>query len=135
MTRKSTLSAESVAVINHVKAHTQCTVPQLCEAFPSVHRTQLLKRLNNLRALGWLDVASNDTGVAVWFIRAAARATKVHTTTPAEPQSAPTPPPAGQIAGPRVHNVMAGHYVPPRGPALRPGALDYRNCPSVGYRC
>ena len=40
-----------------------------------------------------------------------------------------------QVAQPRRVDVMSGTYVPARGPALRPGALDYRSCPSVGYRC
>ena len=42
---------------------------------------------------------------------------------------------ARQVAQPRRVDVMAGTYVPARGPALRAGALDYRSCPSVGYRC
>ena len=39
------------------------------------------------------------------------------------------------VAPPRRVNVMAGTYVPSCGPALRPGSLDFRTCPSVGYRC
>lgn len=42
---------------------------------------------------------------------------------------------AAPVALPRRVNVMAGTYVPARGPALRPGAMDFRGCPSVGYRC
>ena len=42
---------------------------------------------------------------------------------------------AASVALPRRVNVMSGNYVPARGPALRPGALDFRSCPSVGYRC
>ena len=42
---------------------------------------------------------------------------------------------AALVALPRRVNVMSGTYVPPRGPALRAGAMDFRNCPSVGYRC
>ena len=42
---------------------------------------------------------------------------------------------AALVALPRRVNVMSGTYVPPRGPALRPGAMDFRGCPSVGYRC
>ena len=36
---------------------------------------------------------------------------------------------------PRRVDVMSGNYVPARGPALRAGAMDFRSCPSVGYRC
>ena len=42
---------------------------------------------------------------------------------------------AAPVALPRRVNVMSGTYVPPRGPALRAGAMDFRSCPSVGYRC
>lgn len=42
---------------------------------------------------------------------------------------------AATVALPRRVNVMAGTYVPARSPALRPGAMDFRSCPSVGYRC
>lgn len=42
---------------------------------------------------------------------------------------------AARVALPRRVNVMSGTYAPPRGPALRPGAMDFRSCPSVGYRC
>ena len=42
---------------------------------------------------------------------------------------------AALVALPRRVNVMSGTYVPPRSPALRAGAMDFRSCPSVGYRC
>lgn len=42
---------------------------------------------------------------------------------------------AAPVALPRRVNVMSGDYVPARSPVLRPGALDFRACPSVGYRC
>lgn len=42
---------------------------------------------------------------------------------------------AALLALPRRVNVMSGTYAPARGPALRPGAMDFRSCPSVGYRC
>ena len=42
---------------------------------------------------------------------------------------------AAPVALPRRVNVMSGSYVPASGPALRPGSLDFRACPSVGYRC
>ena len=42
---------------------------------------------------------------------------------------------AAPVALPRRVNVMSGTYVPARGPALRAGAMDFRSCPSVGYRC
>ena len=42
---------------------------------------------------------------------------------------------AAPVALPRRVDVMSGNYVPARSPALRAGAMDFRSCPSVGYRC
>ena len=35
----------------------------------------------------------------------------------------------------RLHSDGYGDGRTWRGPALRPGAMDFRSCPSVGYRC
>ena len=132
MNRKSTLSPESAAVIKHLKEHGRCTAAVLCMHFAAMSRKQLLKRLGNLVDLGWLDFDRTDSGDKVWFVRSSARAVAVHTTEPKEPPSATA---ALPVALPRRVNVMSGTYVPPRGPALRAGAMDFRGCPSVGYRC
>ena len=132
MSRKSTLSPESAAVIKHLKEHGRCTAAALCMHFAAMSRKQLLKRLGNLVDLGWLDFDRTDSGDKVWFVRSSARAVAVHTTEPKEPPSATA---ALPVALPRRVNVMSGTYVPARGPALRAGAMDFRNCPSVGYRC
>ena len=132
MNRKSTLSPESVAVIKHLKEHGRCTAAVLCMHFAAMSRKQLLKRLGNLVDLGWLDFDRTDSGDKVWFVRSSARAVAVHTTEPKEPPSATA---ALPVALPRRVNVMSGTYVPARGPALRAGAMDFRSCPSVGYRC
>ena len=138
MTRKSTLSPESAALIAHIKANGTCTVVALRPHFADFNRPQLLKRLGNLVALGWLDFTWNDAGDKTWFIRASARAIPVHTVHTAQPTASTTPcagQPAPAIAAPRRVDVMSGTYVPTRGPALRAGAMEFRNCPSVGYRC
>ena len=132
MSRKSTLSPESAAVIKHLKEHGRCTAAVLCMHFAAMSRKQLLKRLGNLVDLGWLDFDRTDSGDKVWFVRSSARAVAVHTTEPKEPPSATA---ALPVALPRRINVMSGTYVPTRGPALRAGAMEFRNCPSVGYRC
>ena len=132
MNRKSTLSPESAAVIKHLKEHGRCTAAVLCMHFAAMSSKQLLKRLGNLVDLGWLDFDRTDSGDKVWFVRSSARAVAVHTTEPKEPPSATA---ALPVALPRRVNVMSGTYVPTRGPALRAGAMDFRNCPSVGYRC
>ena len=132
MNRKSTLSPESAAVIKHLKEHGRCTAAVLCMHFAAMSRKQLLKRLGNLVDLGWLDFDRTDSGDKAWFVRSSARAVAVHTTEPKEPPSATA---ALPVALPRRVNVMSGTYVPARGPALRAGAMDFRGCPSVGYRC
>ena len=132
MSRKSTLSPESVAVIKHLKEHGRCTAAVLCMHFAAMSRKQLLKRLGNLVDLGWLDFDRTDSGDKAWFVRSSARAVAVHTTEPKEPPSATA---ALSVALPRRVNVMSGTYVPARSPALRAGAMDFRSCPSVGYRC
>lgn len=132
MTRKSTLSPESAALIAHIKAHGACTAVALLPHFADMGRTQLFKRLGNLVALGWIDFSWDDAGDKTWFIRASARAIAIHTAAPAAScQAEPAPP----IAEPRRINVMAGVYMPPAGPALRPGALDFQRVGSVGFRC
>ena len=132
MTRKSTLSPESAALITHIKAHGACTAVALLPHFADMGRTQLFNRLGNLVALGWIDFSWDDAGDKTWFIRASARAIAIHTAAPAAPCQAE---PAQPIAGPRRVNVMAGVYMPPAGPALRPGALDFQRVGSVGFRC
>ena len=150
MTRKSTLSPESAALIAHIKANGTCTVVALRPHFADFNRPQLLKRLGNLVDLGWLDFTWSDAGDKTWFIRPSARAIPVHTvqTLPTLPTAQPAAPtestasttpcaaePAPPIAGPRRVNVMAGTYLPPAGPALRAGALDFQRVGSVGSRC
>lgn len=132
MSRKSTLSPESAAVIKHLKEHGRCTAAALCMHFAAMSRKQLLKRLGNLVDLGWLDIDRADSGDKVWFVRSSARAVAVHTT---EPKELPLATAALPVALPRRINVMLGEYVPPRMVSLRPGSLDYQRIESRGHRC
>lgn len=86
MTRKSTLSAASVAVVNHLKANRRQTVSQLLAHFEGISRTVLNKRLRNLLALGWLDFATDEVGERIWFVRASARAVVARTAEPDAPR-------------------------------------------------
>ena len=132
MSRKSTLSPESAAVIKHLKEHGRCTAAVLCLQFAAMSRKQLLKRLGNLVDLGWLDFDRTDSGDKAWFVRSSARAVAVHTT---EPKESPSETEALPVALPRRINVMLGEYVPPRMVSLRPGSLDYQRIESRGHRC
>ncbi len=129
MSRKSTLSPESGAVIRHLKAHGRCTAAALRPHFAAMSRAQLVRRLDSLVILGWLDFVWNEAGDKTWSIRSSARAIPVHTT---EPEEEPEPLP---VALPRRINVMVGDYVPPRMASLRPGSLDYQRIESRGHRC
>lgn len=129
MSRKSTLSAESGAVIRHLKAHGRSTVAALRPHFTAMSRAQLVRRLDSLVTLGWLDFGWTEAGDKTWCIRSSARAIPVHTTEPEEP------PAALPVALPRRINVMTGDYVPPRMSSLRPGSLDYQRIESRGHRC
>ncbi len=132
MNRKSTLSPESVAVIKHLKEHGRCTVTALRPHFAAMSRPQLVKRLGNLVALGWLEFDWTEAGDKTWFVRSSARAVPVHTTAPdAQPSEVAAMP----VALPRRINVMVGEYVPQHMASLRPGALDYQRIASRGYRC
>ena len=52
------------------------------------------------------------------------------------PGRRPAPPPLPGVAPARQVQVMYGPtYVPPRAPALRPGALDFKACASRGHSC
>ena len=133
MTRKSTLSPESAAVIKHLKEHGSSTAFAMHPQFQDMSRTQLLKRLGNLVDLGWLDFTWNNAGDKMWFLRASARAIPVHTVADEAPhQAAPAPP---VLVPPRRINVMVGNYTPPPMAPARPGALDYQRYASQGVRC
>ncbi len=89
----------------------------------------LRKRLQYLAAEGRLHSDGYGDGRTWSGITEAQRAE------PAAHQAAHEAAQAAPVALPRRVDVMSGDYAPPRGPALRPGALDFRSCPSVGYRC
>ena len=129
MSRKSTLSPESGAVIRHLKANGRSTAAALRPHFAAMSRAQLVRRLDSLVTLGWLDFCWTEAGDKTWSIRSSARAIPVHTTEPEEPPAAPP------VALPRRINVMVGDYVPPRMSSLRPGSLDYQRIESRGHRC
>ena len=138
MTHKSTLSPESAAIIEHIKAHGPCSITGLLTAFPQFNRVLLQKRLANLVALGWLEKTNVCAGVRGWALRASARSAAA--TVSATPISAHARDTAGSLAGAvaeprRVNYHECGAYVPGPGPALRPGALDHQRYASLGNRC
>ena len=137
MTEATTLQQLSRAALNdYIENHLANAARQLslAEVFRDVYPGQratdcallaLRKRLQYLAAEGRLHSDGYGDGRTWSGITEAQRAE----------QAAHEAAQAAPVALPRRVNVMSGTYAPTRGPALRAGAMDFRACPSVGYRC
>ena len=131
-TRQTPLSPESASLLGFINDRGHITLAQLRPLFPDMFRGQLAKLLAALVSSAWVDFTWNSAGEKTWFVRPDALADLQRLEGAAQSSQVARVPP---VAGPRNTNVMTGTYVPSRGPALRPGALDFKGCPSVGYRC
>ena len=136
MTAATTAQLSRAALNDYIESHlANAARPlSLAEVFRDVYPGQratdcallaLRKRLQYLAAKGRLHSDGYGDGRTWSGITEAQRAE----------QAAQEAAQAAPVALPRRVNVMSGTYVPPRGPALRAGAMDFRSCPSVGYRC
>ena len=136
MTAPTTTQLSRAALTDYSESHlTNAARPlSLAEVFRDVYPGQratdcallaLRKRLQYLAAEGRLQSDGYGGGRTWSGITEAQRAE----------QAAHEAAQAAPVALPRRVNVMAGTYVPARSPALRAGAMDFRSCPSVGYRC
>lgn len=140
MTAATTAQLSRAALNDYIEKHlTNAARPlSLAEVFRDVYPGQratdcallaLRKRLQYLAAAGRLHSDGYGDGRTWSGITEAQRAEQAaHEAAHQAAQAAP-------VALPRRVNVMSGTYVPARGPALRAGAMDFRSCPSVGYRC
>ena len=136
MTAATTTQLSRAALNDYIESHlANAARPlSLAEVFRDVYPGQratdcallaLRKRLQYLAAEGRLQSDGYGDGRTWSGITEAQRAEQA---TQEAAQAAP-------VALPRRVNVMSGTYVPARSPALRAGAMDFRGCPSVGYRC
>ena len=136
MTAATTAQLSRAALKGYIEKHLENAARplSLAEVFRDVYPGQratdcallaLRKRLQYLAAEGRLHSDGYGDGRTWSGITEAQRAER------AAQEAAQAAP----VALPRRVNVMSGTYVPARGPALRPGAMDFRSCPSVGYRC
>lgn len=136
MTAATTAQLSRAALNDYIENHlANAARPlSLAEVFRDVYPGQratdcallaLRKRLQYLAAKGRLHSDGYGDGRTWSGITEAQRAE----------QAAHEAAQAAPVALPRRVNVMSGTFVPPRGPALRAGAMDFRSCPSVGYRC
>ena len=140
MTAATTTQLSRAALNDYIEKHlANAARPlSLAEVFRDVYPGQratdcallaLRKRLQYLAAEGRLHSDGYGDGRTWSGITEAQRAEQ------AAQEAAHQAAQAALVALPRRVNVMSGTYVPPRGPALRAGAMDFRSCPSVGYRC
>ena len=136
MTAATTAQLSRAALNDYIENHlANAARPlSLAEVFRDVYPGQratdcallaLRKRLQYLAAEGRLHSDGYGDGRTWSGITEAQRAE----------QAAQEAAQAALVALPRRVNVMSGTYVPARSPALRAGAMDFRSCPSVGYRC
>ena len=139
MTAATTAQLSRAALNDYIEKHlANAARPlSLAEVFRDVYPGQratdcallaLRKRLQYLAAEGRLHSDGYGDGRTWSGITEAQRAEQAAQKAAQAAQAAP-------VALPRRVNVMSGTYVPARGPALRAGAMDFRGCPSVGYRC
>ena len=139
MTAATTTQLSRAALNDYIESHlANAARPlSLAEVFRDVYPGQratdcallaLRKRLQYLAAAGRLQSDGYGDGRTWSGITEAQRAEQAAQKAAQAAQAAP-------VALPRRVNVMSGTYVPTRGPALRAGAMDFRSCPSVGYRC
>ena len=140
MTAATTAQLSRAALNDYIESHlANAARPlSLAEVFRDVYPGKpakdcallaLRKRLQYLAAEGRLQSDGYGDGRTWSGITEAQRAEQAaHEAAHQAAQAAP-------VALPRRVDVMSGDYVPARGPALRAGAMDFRGCPSVGYRC
>ena len=140
MTAATTAQLSRAALNDYIENHlANAARPlSLAEVFRDVYPGQratdcallaLRKRLQYLAAEGRLHSDGYGDGRTWSGITEAQRAEQ------AAHEAAHQAAQAALVALPRRVNVMSGNYAPARGPALRAGAMDFRSCPSVGYRC
>ena len=140
MTAATTTQLSRAALNDYIEKHlANAARPlSLAEVFRDVYPGQratdcallaLRKRLQYLAAEGRLHSDGYGGGRTWSGITEAQRAEQ------AAQEAAHQAAQAASVALPRRVNVMSGTYVPARSPALRAGAMDFRSCPSVGYRC
>ena len=136
MTAATTTQLSRAALNDYIESHlANAARPlSLAEVFRDVYPGQratdcallaLRKRLQYLAAAGRLHSDGYGDG------RTWSGITEAQRTERAAQEAAQAAP----VALPRRVDVMSGNYAPTRGPALRAGAMDFRACPSVGYRC
>lgn len=130
------MSPESNLVVKYLKASGPSTLDELHAQLPQEARPKFLKRISNLKAMGWLAIEMDSDGqrryrLAPSAVRKAGLRQK----------AAKCPPDAAKVAEPlpivppRRIDVMSTTWKPKPDPVLRSGANDFRAIQSHGLNC
>lgn len=136
MSRKSTMSAESKAIVDYLRKVGPTKRADLNAAIRGQTVKEIATRLKNLAFGGWVRYSPV---YRVWEISPSAHgmfpsldmATKRIAVKKA--RAALTEP--GELVPPRTFNFHGTTYVPPQFTPARQGALDFGQVPSRGQRC
>lgn len=126
------------AILQHLQMHGECSDEQMHEAFKDfttwrlsdAHKapqntTWLGSHLRHLRAVGHIQRRKTADGQIFWAIGTEAKSGPAEVAEPDDLEPV-------QVVGPRQVNVMHGPlYVPSTGAPVRPGAMDFRQFPSL----
>jgi len=136
MSRKSSMSAESKAVLDYLRTFGATTAERILAATAGEALPALGKRLRNLESGGWVKKERNPAGIVMWAICPSARGLFTEQRPRRHRTVSPTNAFVGAPALPRQINVMHGPvYVPPPSVGIRQGAFDFMQVRSVGMPC
>lgn len=136
-----------LALLKLVNQRGQCSAAELYAQFcqdlaNGQERRRLALRLSYLVMTEQLCRQGRGQTAQYWLgLQAGAPTGRAATRPPGHPPLPDLPPYVSQFANPTTtpapsYNSMAAPpWVPPPGPALRPGALDYQRYASHGHRC
>ena len=140
MSRKSTMSAESKAIVDYLRKFGPTNRTELNSAMRGQTADEITKRLNNLSIAGWVlfspafrtwEISPSAHGMfpsldAVSKRQAVKEARESLKTETYAPQ---------EVVPPRTFNFHGTKYEPTPFTPARQGALDFGQIPSRGQRC
>ena len=142
MPRKSTMTAESKAIVDYLRKFGPTNRTELNSAMAGQTANEITKRLNNLSIAGWVRYVP---AFSTWEISPSAHGmfpgTRASHKKDALPKKDSLPKKVEQCAEPvervppRTFNFHGTNYVPPAFTPARQGALDFGAVPSRGLRC
>jgi hypothetical protein len=130
------MSPESNLIVKYLKASGSSTLDELHAQLPQEARPKFLKRISNLKAMGWLLIETDSDGqrhyrLAPSAVRKAVLLEKAKRLEAVATTVEPLP-----IVPPRRLDVMrSGLWRPDPAPVMRSGADDHRRHHSLGLRC